>query len=163
MAPFFQNGANLDLRCVLLPAPWVLGAKHVSNPEEEFKKKNQCVFKGLPTDEVIFTDTSFIETVVFSDMAGIMMGPGVEHWLRSKRYAAVFFLAPLEAYEQTQVRRRACTRTLACSAWTHAHVLKHACVLLAGSRITGFVSHANGRIGCVTVCCQSQECRCMRG
>ena len=24
---------NLDLRCVLVPAPWVLGPKHVSNPE----------------------------------------------------------------------------------------------------------------------------------
>ena len=24
---------NLDVRCVLVPAPWVLGPKHVSNPE----------------------------------------------------------------------------------------------------------------------------------
>ena len=32
--PFFVKMAqNLDLRCVLVPAPWVLGPKHVSNPE----------------------------------------------------------------------------------------------------------------------------------
>ena len=34
IAPLFFNMAqNLDLRCVLVPAPWVLGPKHVSNPE----------------------------------------------------------------------------------------------------------------------------------
>ena len=36
-APFFKMAQNLDLRCVLVPAPWVLGRllglKHVSNPE----------------------------------------------------------------------------------------------------------------------------------
>ena len=32
--PFsFKMAQNLDLRCVLVPAPWVLGPKHVSNPE----------------------------------------------------------------------------------------------------------------------------------
>ena len=30
---FFIMARNLDLRCVLVPAPWVLGPKHVSNPE----------------------------------------------------------------------------------------------------------------------------------
>ena len=30
---FFKMAQNLDLRCVLVPAPWVLGPKHVSNPE----------------------------------------------------------------------------------------------------------------------------------
>ena len=36
IAPLFFKMAckqNLDLRCVLVPAPWVLGPKHVSNPE----------------------------------------------------------------------------------------------------------------------------------
>ena len=34
IAPLFVKMAqNLDLRCVLVPAPWVLGPKHVSNPE----------------------------------------------------------------------------------------------------------------------------------
>ena len=32
-APFFKMAQNLDLRCVLVSAPWVLGPKHVSNPE----------------------------------------------------------------------------------------------------------------------------------
>ena len=27
---FFKMAQNLDLRCVLVPAPWVLGPKHVS-------------------------------------------------------------------------------------------------------------------------------------
>ena len=32
--PFLSKMArNLDLRCVLVSAPWVLGPKHVSNPE----------------------------------------------------------------------------------------------------------------------------------
>ena len=32
--PFcFKMAQNLDLRCVLVRAPWVLGPKHVSNPE----------------------------------------------------------------------------------------------------------------------------------
>ena len=30
---FFKMAQNLDLRCVLVSAPWVLGPKHVSNPE----------------------------------------------------------------------------------------------------------------------------------
>ena len=30
---FLKMAQNLDLRCVLVPAPWVLGPKHVSNPE----------------------------------------------------------------------------------------------------------------------------------
>ena len=34
IAPLFVKMAqNLDLRCVLVSAPWVLGPKHVSNPE----------------------------------------------------------------------------------------------------------------------------------
>ena len=31
--PFSKMARNLDLRCVLVSAPWVLGPKHVSNPE----------------------------------------------------------------------------------------------------------------------------------
>ena len=34
IAPLFVKMAqNLDLRCVLVPAPWVLGPKHFWNPE----------------------------------------------------------------------------------------------------------------------------------
>ena len=28
---------NLDLRCGLAPAPWMLGPKHVSNPEKKMR------------------------------------------------------------------------------------------------------------------------------
>lgn len=44
-------------------------------------QKDYDLFDGLPVDETVFTDTSFIETIVFSKMAGIDMGPGVTHWL----------------------------------------------------------------------------------
>ena len=37
--------------------------------------------KGRP----VLTDTSFIETLVFSEMAGIEMGPGVVDWLNTRR------------------------------------------------------------------------------
>ena len=34
LAPLlFKMAQNLGLRCVLVPAHWVLGPKHVSNPE----------------------------------------------------------------------------------------------------------------------------------
>ena len=62
------------------------------------------LFDSLPTDALVFTDTSFIEDLVFAARAGIEMGPGVESWLRNKRYQKVFFLEPLEAYEQSRVR-----------------------------------------------------------
>ena len=37
---------NLDLRCVLVPAPKVLGPKHVSNPE--YRSLHHIVFAGRP-------------------------------------------------------------------------------------------------------------------
>jgi predicted ATPase len=62
------------------------------------------LYDSLPDGAMVFTDTSFIEDVVFAARAGITMGPGVTSWLRRKRYKKVFFLSPLEAYEQTAVR-----------------------------------------------------------
>merc|ERR1719464_890089 len=54
----------------------------------------------------VFTDTSFVETAVFSRRAGIALGPRAEAWLRARRYMAVFFLSPLPTYEgQTAVRQ----------------------------------------------------------
>lgn len=57
---------------------------------------------------LVFTDTSFVETVVFSRRAGIEISPKVAHWLREtwKGRVTVFFLAPLPAalYESTSVR-----------------------------------------------------------
>jgi predicted ATPase len=51
----------------------------------------------------VFSDTSFLETAVFADRAGISLGPGLEAWLRALRYRVVFLLEPL-AFEQTAVR-----------------------------------------------------------
>ena len=51
-----------------------------------------------------FTDTSFIETVVFAERAGITLGPGLEAWLRAVRDRVVFLLEPLEKFESTAVR-----------------------------------------------------------
>lgn len=54
----------------------------------------------------VWTDTSFIETVVFAHRAGITMGPGIESWLRKRRYRVVFFLESLDnkSYKETAVR-----------------------------------------------------------
>jgi predicted ATPase len=61
-------------------------------------------FENLPTNEVVFTDTSFIEDLVFSERAGLAIGPNTEAWLQAKRYRRVFFLAPLDGYQTTVVR-----------------------------------------------------------
>ena len=52
----------------------------------------------------MFTDTSFVEDIVYARRAGIEMGPGVVAWLAKLRYARVFFLEPLGQYESTEVR-----------------------------------------------------------
>jgi len=62
------------------------------------------LFESLPTDALVFTDTSFIEDLVFGRRAGIVAGPNLVSWLRAKRYKKVFFLDPLQSYEQSQVR-----------------------------------------------------------
>ena len=52
-------------------------------------KKDFLLFDELfdknRNEEIVLTDTSFIETVVFAARAGIEMGPGVESWIRKKR------------------------------------------------------------------------------
>ena len=63
-----------------------------------------ALFDGLPVDALVFTDTSFLETLVFGARAGLAVGPNIEAWLRRKRYKVVFFLDPLEGYEQSAVR-----------------------------------------------------------
>jgi len=72
--------------------------------QQEILRQDHALFDQLPIDEVVFTDTSFIENLVFSDRAGIAIGPNLESWLRSKRYRVVFFLDSLDAYEQSSVR-----------------------------------------------------------
>lgn len=61
------------------------------------------LFDGLPEDELIFTDTSFIEDLVFGERAGLEAGPGLVAWLHRKRYARVFFLEPVD-YESGTAR-----------------------------------------------------------
>ena len=53
---------------------------------------------------MVFADTSFVEDLAYARRAGIEVGPGVRAWLARLRYARVFFLAPLEEYESTEVR-----------------------------------------------------------
>jgi predicted ATPase len=72
--------------------------------QQEILRLDHALFDGLPVSELVFTDTSFIEDLVFAARAGIVVGPRVESWLRRKRYQTVFFLDPLEDYEQSQVR-----------------------------------------------------------
>ena len=72
--------------------------------QEEILRQDHALFDGLPIDEVVFTDTSYIENLVFSDRAGIAIGANLEAWLRGKRYKVVFFLDPLTSYEQSEVR-----------------------------------------------------------
>ncbi len=62
------------------------------------------LFDQLPSDELLFTDTSFIETLVFGRRAGLEIGPNLDQWLRCKRYKRVFFLEPLDHYQQSSVR-----------------------------------------------------------
>ena len=72
--------------------------------QRELLRQDHALFDGLPVDELVFTDTSFLETLVFGARAGLAVGPNIEAWLRHKRYKAVFFLDPLEGYEQSAVR-----------------------------------------------------------
>jgi len=62
------------------------------------------LFDGLAADGVVFTDTSVIEDVVFARRAGLQIGPRLQTWLQRRRYAKVFFLEPLAAYQRTDVR-----------------------------------------------------------
>jgi predicted ATPase len=72
--------------------------------QEEIIRQDHELFDELPVDETVFTDTSFLETLVFAARAGIALGPNLETWLRRKRYKTVFFLDPLESYAQSEVR-----------------------------------------------------------
>jgi len=68
-------------------------------------KKDFNLMDQLANDgNTVVTDTSFIETVVFANRAGIEMGPSVESWIKSKRYSKVFFVEPIEEYEASSVR-----------------------------------------------------------
>jgi predicted ATPase len=72
--------------------------------QREIIRRDFELFDGLAVDQPVFTDTSFIETLVFSARAGIELGPNMENWLRRKRYQTVFFLEPLHHYASNEVR-----------------------------------------------------------
>ena len=72
--------------------------------QQDLLRQDHALFDGLPIDELVFTDTSFLETLVFGARAGIAVGPNIESWLRRKRYKRVFFLDRLDGYEQSAVR-----------------------------------------------------------
>ena len=72
--------------------------------QEELLKRDFALFNALPSDELVFTDTSFIETLVFSHRAGLQEGPNLTRWLQTHRYGRVFFLQALENYVTSDVR-----------------------------------------------------------
>ena len=87
---------------------WINEGNKAGIPVEEQRKdpiewqmdllqKDFALFDKLAdTEGLVITDTSFIETSVFSSRAGIEMGPGVQSWLLSKRYRSVFLLEPIK-------------------------------------------------------------------
>ena len=72
--------------------------------QRQIFRQDHAVFDSLPVDAPIFTDTSFIEDLVFGARAGLFAGPNIVSWLGHKRYRTVFFLDPLNSYEQSAVR-----------------------------------------------------------
>ncbi len=68
----------------------------------------------------MFTDTSFLESLVFGARAGLEAGPNLDAWLRNKRYQAVFFLDPLKDYEQSAVRIESAEMAMQISAQVRA-------------------------------------------
>merc|ERR1712150_42856 len=78
-------------------------------------KKDFNLMDQLANDgNIVVTDTSFIETVVFANRAGIEMSPSVESWIKSKRYAKVFFVEPIEEYKASSVRRKSAYKFKIC-------------------------------------------------
>lgn len=65
---------------------------------------DHALFDELPADQVVIADTSFVENLVFAERAGVEVGPRLMAWLRARRHAKVFFLEPLERYENSDIR-----------------------------------------------------------
>ena len=57
--------------------------------QQRVLQQDYALFEGLPADQRLFTDTSFVEDIVFASRAGIRMGPGVQSWLQTKRYSTM--------------------------------------------------------------------------
>ncbi|MBL4888830.1 MAG: ATP-binding protein [Candidatus Lindowbacteria bacterium] len=67
-------------------------------------KEDFLLFSSFESAALVFVDTSFIETYVFTKLSGIQMGPHIDAWLRKFRFGGVFFLDKLERHEQTSIR-----------------------------------------------------------
>ena len=77
----------------------------LAETQVDLKFANALLPHCWPFDEgIVISNTSFIETLVFSARAGIEMSPTVKDWLMKKRYTKVFFLASPASYESTAVR-----------------------------------------------------------
>ena len=73
--------------------------------QQELLQRDFELFDGLPTDELIYADTSIIGTLAYSHRAGLVEGANLAAWLRAKRYQRVFFLEPVGDYKKSAVRR----------------------------------------------------------
>lgn len=62
------------------------------------------LFDGHDPDVRLFTDTSFVEDLVFARRAGVQLGSGVQEWLERRRLHRVYLLDAPPDYEQTSVR-----------------------------------------------------------
>jgi predicted ATPase len=99
--------------------------------QQEVFRQDHALFDSLPVDELVFTDTSIIEDLIFGDRAGLQTGPKFQAWLRHKRYKAVFFLDPLTDYEQTAIRIESHQAALDISAAVKARYRHHGYDLIA--------------------------------
>ena len=93
--------------------------------QQQMLASDFALFDGLPVDKLVFTDTSFVETLVFGARAGIAVGPNVASWLATKRYERVFFLDPLPDYERSAVRVESRASALQISAEVRRTYVKH--------------------------------------
>lgn len=93
--------------------------------QQEILRQDHALFEGLPVDSTVFTDTSFLETLVFAARAGIAVGPNTRAWLARKRYRTVFFLDPLPGYERSAVRTESASLALRISEQVRAAYQEH--------------------------------------
>ena len=70
----------------------------------EVLSRDYSIFDAMSPDRTVFTDTSFIEDLVFAERAGIKLGENIQAWLKHRRYQRVFFLEPIADHEQNDSR-----------------------------------------------------------
>ena len=80
--------------------------------QERMMRADIALLQGLPTDEVVFLDTSALEDLVYAERAGLTVGPRIERTLRNIRFDAVFFLEPVPWEEDLRLESPALARAL---------------------------------------------------